>query len=276
MKEKFLIAFDMDGTLLRKDNTIGEKSKEIVQKLVQMGNYVTIASGRPNRVITPYYDALGMNGPVVCYNGAKVYSPHDPHFPTFKKMFKKEYILRFLKDFGYDKIENIMAEDDTRAYINKYDPILDSFFHPEGMEIITGNLMEKIQTDTYIFIIGMKNHDYDERLVKCAFQFPNIGLRFWGGAESKFSELYFLNTSKTSGLEIARKDLNLDKDHVIVIGDADNDVEMLTEYPNSIAMVNGEKQVKERAHFISDFDNNHDGAAQAVLKLYNQLVSKGE
>lgn len=34
-KKKYLIAFDMDGTLLKSDNTVGKKSRRIIKKLVK-------------------------------------------------------------------------------------------------------------------------------------------------------------------------------------------------------------------------------------------------
>ncbi len=276
MTDKYLIAFDMDGTLLRSDNTIGPRSLALINKFIALGQYVTVASGRPPRVILPYYFQTGMNGPIVSYNGAYVYEPRDLSFNSFRMTFRKEDLVSFVNGVGYDKFDIIMAESDKKIFIKKYDPSLDSFFHHEGMEVIEGDFRKILSEDTYTMIVAMKSHDWDERLVKCAFSFPGIGLRFWGGAENKFSELYHLDITKTSGLERAREFLGLDREHVIVIGDADNDVEMLTDFPNSIAMVNGEDQVKARAHFVSDFDNNHDGAALAVDKLLTSLLDKGK
>lgn len=272
--DKYLIAFDMDGTLLAAGDRIGEKSKETIAELVAQGHTVTVATGRPPRVALPFYKQTGMNGPLVCYNGGLVFKPDDTSFATFKKMFAKEDLIRFIDGVGYDKFRNLMAEDDDTIYVNKPSRDLDGFFHHQGMKVRKGMFTRILDSDTYTLIIGMNSHDLDERLVKCAFSLPDVGLRFWGGAESKFSELYFLDTSKTSGLELVRKRLGFDKDHVIVVGDADNDVEMLTEYSNSIAMLNGEKQVKARARYVSDYDNEHDGAALAVAKVLSLLQSK--
>lgn len=271
MNNKYLIAFDMDGTLLKSDGTVGEESKKILKEIMAGGDYVSIASGRPSRVVTPFYEELGLNGPVVSYNGCRIYSPNDDSFPVREKTFPKEIVKKFLFDIGYENIDYVMVEGAHTVYINKFDQTIDGFFHPTGMEIIEGNVLENIKEDAFVVILGMNTHKYDEILVKSAFQFKGLGLRFWGGIESKFSELYYLDTSKTTGIEIARKTLNIEKDHVIVIGDADNDVDMITEYPNSIAMINGEKQVIERAHYVSDFDNNNDGAAKAVFKLLTKL-----
>lgn len=235
-----------------------------------MGHYVTVASGRPIRIITPIYKGLGMNGPIISYNGALVSDPSDPSFIPSKRLFPRQMILDFLNSVGYDAIDNLMLETENTIITKKLDPTLESFYHNEGMKEKVGDVRKLLDGDSYICVIKMPNHDLDERLVLAAFYYPNIGLRFWGGKENQFSELYWLDVSKTYGLEQARKKLNLSKDDVIVIGDADNDVEMLTEYPNSIAMINGANQVKERASTISEFDNNHDGAAMAVLKMVEE------
>ena len=117
-KKKYLIAFDMDGTLLKSDNTVGKKSRRIIKKLVKMGNYVTVASGRPVRVILSYYEDLGLNGPIVSYNGSLVSDPSDSSFVPSKRLFPKEIIIDFLNKVGYDKIDNVLIETE-KALISK-------------------------------------------------------------------------------------------------------------------------------------------------------------
>lgn len=270
-KKKYLIAFDMDGTLLKSDNTVGKKSRRIIKKLVKMGNYVTVASGRPVRVILSYYEDLGLNGPIVSYNGSLVSDPSDSSFVPSKRLFPKEIIIDFLNKVGYDKIDNVLIETEKALISKKKDQTLQNFYHKEGMEERIGDVRTLIDDDCFICVLSMVDHKLDERLVNAAFYYPNMGLRFWGGVESNFSELYWLDVSKTYGLEQARQKLGLSKDQIIVVGDADNDVEMLTEYPHSIAMINGENQVKRRASTVSKYDNNHDGAAIAVYEMIKKL-----
>lgn len=270
-KKKYLIAFDMDGTLLKSDNTVGKKSRRIIKKLVKMDNYVTVASGRPVRVILSYYEDLGLNGPIVSYNGSLVSDPSDSSFVPSKRLFPKEIIIDFLNKVGYDKIDNVLIETEKALISKKKDQTLQNFYHKEGMEERIGDVRTLIDDDCFICVLSMADHKFDERLVNAAFYYPNMGLRFWGGVESNFSELYWLDVSKTYGLEQARQKLGLSKDQIIVVGDADNDVEMLTEYPHSIAMINGENQVKKRASTVSKYDNNHDGAAIAVYEMIKKL-----
>lgn len=104
----------MDGTLLKSDNTVGKKSRRIIKKLVKMGNYVTVASGRPVRVILSYYEDLGLNGPIVSYNGSLVSDPSDSSFVPSKRLFPKEIIIDFLNKVGYDKIDNVLIETEKQ------------------------------------------------------------------------------------------------------------------------------------------------------------------
>lgn len=47
MQLKYLIAIDSDGTLRHDDGTISDRTKIIVSKLVDLGNYVVICTARP-------------------------------------------------------------------------------------------------------------------------------------------------------------------------------------------------------------------------------------
>ena len=44
---KYLITIDIDGTLKRSDDTISERSKKVIQELINQGHVIAICSGRP-------------------------------------------------------------------------------------------------------------------------------------------------------------------------------------------------------------------------------------
>ena len=78
MTEKHLIALDLDGTLLRNDKTISSRTKETLLTLKQQGHHVMIATGRPFRSSVQYYQELGLQTPIVNFNGAFVHHPQYP------------------------------------------------------------------------------------------------------------------------------------------------------------------------------------------------------
>lgn len=47
--EKYIIAVDMDGTLLNSENKISERNRNVLQRLIDDGHYVVPATGRTRR-----------------------------------------------------------------------------------------------------------------------------------------------------------------------------------------------------------------------------------
>ena len=67
-----LIALDMDNTLLNRQKLVSDKNAEAIQKAMQKGVYVTIATGRMPASASYFARNLGMNCPVVSCNGGVV------------------------------------------------------------------------------------------------------------------------------------------------------------------------------------------------------------
>ena len=74
--------------------------------------------------------------------------------------------------------------------------------------------------------------------------------------------------SKYLSIEKLRTKLGLEKDEIAVFGDDINDVEMLSNYPHSIAMGNAVDEVKKIAAFTTH-DNNSDGISYAISAFLN-------
>ena len=58
MHRRKLICVDMDGTMLRDDQTISNETQQYFRDLVKQGYYIVITSGRPFRAIEKYYNQL--------------------------------------------------------------------------------------------------------------------------------------------------------------------------------------------------------------------------
>ena len=71
-----LIAMDMDGTLLRSDNTISQNTKNILLEAQKKGIILALASGRSYAKLLPYAQQLQMQkygGYLIEVNGMAVY-----------------------------------------------------------------------------------------------------------------------------------------------------------------------------------------------------------
>ena len=65
-----LVATDLDGTLLRSDGTISERTTRVLRELEAGGTVVVFVTARPPRWLDPLADAVGGHGTVISANGA--------------------------------------------------------------------------------------------------------------------------------------------------------------------------------------------------------------
>lgn len=265
MNKKYLIALDMDGTLLNSERKISNETVNYLKKLQQEGHKIVISSGRPYRAIKPYYELLGLKTPIICYNGTYIHN----FVSKFNKreLLPSKIIREIILKIGEENFENIFCENDTDIYTLKEDGLLD-FFWKDGMILHIGS-MKNIQTDMYIMIIVMKNHDFDEQLVKLGFSHDGIGLRFWSGT-GLTSELYFLNHNKGEALKKICQEYNFSMKDIIAFGDAENDIPMFDMVGTSVGMKNSHEDLSKHIDMVSVEDNDNDGVMKTLMKLLNE------
>ena len=71
--EGFLLASDLDGTLLNDQGLISQKNIDAVQEFVEGGGLFTIATGRTVTSAQQYVEQLAVNAPVIVTNGSLMY-----------------------------------------------------------------------------------------------------------------------------------------------------------------------------------------------------------
>ena len=114
--KKYLIALDMDGTLLNNNNQISNLTKEYLIKLASQGHKIIISSGRPIRGIISYYKELKLNTPIICYNGAYIY-PGKENIEEYCFSFSYKLIKQIINDITYEYIDNIILETNDDIYL---------------------------------------------------------------------------------------------------------------------------------------------------------------
>ncbi|MFR7029075.1 HAD-IIB family hydrolase, partial [Streptococcus pneumoniae] len=72
---KKIIALDLDGTLLNSDSQISDFTKETIKKVTEKGHQVIITTGRPYRMSKDFYRELGLDTPMINFNGSLTHLP---------------------------------------------------------------------------------------------------------------------------------------------------------------------------------------------------------
>ena len=70
-------AADMDGTLLNDKNEITPYTIETIRQAAAQGLIFSICTGRPIQGVERYQKQLGIQGPVITYNGAMILDSAD-------------------------------------------------------------------------------------------------------------------------------------------------------------------------------------------------------
>ncbi|MCC3281718.1 HAD family hydrolase [Arthrobacter caoxuetaonis] len=68
-----LVASDLDGTIVGRDNRISDRTVNAFRKCADAGIKIVFVTGRPPRWLGPIRDQLGHTGTVICSNGAILY-----------------------------------------------------------------------------------------------------------------------------------------------------------------------------------------------------------
>ena len=262
-----LVAIDMDGTLLKEDKTISERTKKAIQSAREKGVTVVLATGRPIEGVSRYLEELNMyteHDYVLSYNGALIQKTKSKE--AVAKVALKGEDLHYLRKLSNELGVNIHAFSEKRGLItpknSKYTEVEAEI---NNIEIHEMNI-DNIPDDEVMIKIMMI--DEPEILGEAMEKLPKEVYEKYTVVRSAPFFLEFLNKSvnKGVGVELLAKHLGVKQEEVITFGDAGNDLHMIEYAGLGVAMGNAFDEVKEAANYITD-TNENDGVAKAIEKF---------
>lgn len=269
--KKYLIALDLDGTLLNDEKTISPLNKKVLTYLESLGHVIVLCSGRALRSVTFYHKSLGLKkSPVISYNGHLITNSHDPKFPTASYLLNKNTVISIYKELNEnDLITCGMSESLITIYCDDpEDYFLFAFYDTKDMTVKQGLLNENIKEDVYTCVFRYdENAGKQEQIQKVVDKHNDVNVRFrYGG---NYCELYIKDVSKARAICHVASYYGVNQDNIITFGDSDNDKEMLRDFKHSYLMKNGNPTLKEYAHNITAYTNSDDGVAIELIKFFN-------
>ena len=262
-----LIAIDMDGTLLREDKSVSERTKNAIKLAKEKGVYVVIATGRPIDGVSRYLeelDMLGENDYVLSYNGGLVLKTKSREVVSKTVLTGSD--LHYLHNLSKELGVNIHAFSEVHGLItpknSKYTEVEANI---NGIRIAINDYSD-IEDDHSIIKVMMI--DEPEVLQKAIDNLPKEVYEKYTVVRSAPFFLEFLNkkVNKGTGVELLAKHLNIKQEEIMTFGDAGNDLDMIVYAGMGVAMANAFDEVKEAANYITD-SNENDGVAKAIEKF---------
>jgi Cof subfamily protein (haloacid dehalogenase superfamily) len=263
MNKPHIIAVDLDGTLLTDKKIISSRTKNALQNAIKAGHHVVIATGRPYRASTMYYQELGLTTPIVNFNGAFVHHPTSPSWGTYHSPFDVKVAKEIVESSESFTVRNILAEVMDDVYLHYHDEDLMDLFSVGSPKIQTGNLKEILQHDpTSILIQADEDKVDDIRKHLSDLHAEVIDHRRWG-APFHVIEIVKSGLNKAVGLKRISDHFGVPADRIIAFGDEDNDLEMIEYAGHGVAMGNAIPQLQSISNFVTK-TNEEDGIAHYI------------
>ena len=288
-----MIAMDMDGTLLKSDDTISQQTKDLLIELQKKGTKLVLASGRSHRRMLQYAKELQMDqygGWLVEVNGIATYDvANNKRYVNGRMPIEDaQKLMRYFQQYQVEIIGNLDAEmfvyipewmmSEKLAYCKEHQLPSD---HP-----LTGGAFK--------FVYDARNGYPDiyyiqraEELIKevnkiCITYHPEViekvekqvrkdlGNDYWLGLTSpKWLEVMMKNISKGHSLQQLMQKFDIDAKDVIAFGDGENDLEMIQSAGIGIAMGNALDVLKQQADKVT-LSNNEDGIYFALTSILDE------
>lgn len=264
--ENYLIAVDLDETLLTSDKKIKFKTIRFVRKLYKKGTYFVIATGRPFQGALRFYKKLGINVPMIATNGGAIFYFNDDldtikDIKTFP-MKKDDFLSFYLKAKPF--IKQYMVRCPLSYHYKNYDSIPFHLIHPSPRvsmhedDIETSLVNDPIDADFQIL------KEYKNDFINLLKEYPDFKYIYWGPHDDY--EIFEVNSafaSKSKALYYLANELNYKKENLMGFGDQLND-KSLFELPIGVAMINACNDIKNLAKYVTKKDNNHNGVVLFV------------
>lgn len=267
--DRYIIALDMDGTLLDSSGKVSDRNVRVMKKLIDEGHYIVPASGRALPVLPNEVKSLEGIKYAVLENGAVIWDWEND--TALKKHMMPEgmaqKILKRLAEEYPDAIYYNEIFSDGKAYAEQGD--IEKFKYAN----IYANF-EQYMLNDHIFVEDLKEQSEllnTAEKINIYFEDISISEKFraeWSDipginvttSVSGNAEFNKAGMNKGIGLKELAERLGIPKQNVIAIGDNDNDLEMFEHAGISVAMGNAADNVKKLADVVTE-DNDSDGVA---------------
>ena len=263
-----VIALDLDGTLLTPEKTILPASLTALQNARKSGAKVVIVTGRHFVAIHPFYQALALNTPAICCNGALLYDYAEKRVIASDPL-QPEQATQLVNLLDSYNVHSLMYADDAMFYQNPTGHIIRTENWakslPESQRPVfkqVPSLSEASQNVDAIWKFALTDSDTEK-----LHRFGQIVERELGLAceWSWHDQVDIAQAGNSKGKRLAQwvESQGLSMSQVIAFGDNFNDLSMLETAGLGVAMGNAVDEVKACADLV--IGNNTENGMRTYI-----------
>ncbi len=258
-----LIATDLDGTLLRADHTVSQRTRAALATATGAGAVHIVVTGRSVAWTRHILDDLGYEGLAVCGQGAQVYHAGEHRLLTSVTLDRR------LAALALDRIEAETGPLFLAASRDGLDGevlIGDGYRHDPQLPVTRLRDRSELWAAPLNKLYVQHPELDDDALAKTAASVAGdlVGITMAGEG---IVELLPLGLSKGTGLSIAARRLGVTASGTIAFGDMPNDIPMFAWAAHGVAMGNAHPALTAVADEITAA-NDDDGIAVVLERLF--------
>ncbi|MDQ0942224.1 Cof-type HAD-IIB family hydrolase [Streptomyces sp. V1I1] len=267
-----LIATDLDGTLLRDDKSVSDRTIAALAAAEDAGIEVFFVTGRPARWMDVVSEHVHGHGLAICANGAAVVDLHAGGKLLEVRALERSIALDVVRTLRDAAPGTSFAVELTTGI--HYEPDYPPFHLDPGATVATAEkLLDEDHPDAGAPVIKLLAHHPEltpDGFLTLARTAAGELASFTRSSPTALLEVSGLGVSKASTLALCCAQRGISADEVVAFGDMPNDVEMLTWAGTSYAMGNAHPDVIAAASGRT-VANNDDGVAVVIEQILKNV-----
>ena len=257
-----LVATDLDGTLVRSDGTISDRTRDVITAVEAHGVPVVFVTGRPLRWAEEVFDHVGDHGLAVVSNGALVWDV-GADAPRLRREIDPATVRRVCAELR-EAVPGSAFAVETLAGIGLEPEFMERHPVPEGAR--RAPLAELV--DAPVLKLLARHEDLDPQAYWDAAE-AAIGadVTITWSSTSTLLEISAYGVTKATTLAVLAEELGVEPEGVLAFGDMPNDLPMLAWAGTAYAMANAHPSVLAAVDLVAPA-NDEDGVAQVLAEVF--------
>ncbi len=258
-----LVASDLDGTIVRSDGTISERTVAALEAVERAGVPFVMVTGRPVRWMKQISEMTGHHGIAICANGALAYDLHTEQVVRSSLLAPEAAlsVVAALREaipgiaFAVERLESGFAHEPT--YVPRWD----------SNDPRTAAPIEDLLADGVVKLLARHEGINADELLAAAHAAVPAGATLTHSSADGLLEMSAEGVSKASGLAAFAADHGVEAADVIAFGDMPNDLPMLAWAGHAVAVANAHPEVLAAANEVTA-SNDDDGVAEVLTRWF--------
>jgi Cof subfamily protein (haloacid dehalogenase superfamily) len=256
-----LVASDLDGTLLRPDETVSERTRAALAAARAAGITVVLVSGRPPRSLGPIAERIGVGGIAICANGALVWDLDTGTILDVSPL-AADLAARLVRTLR-EAIPGVLFAVELEGGFGREAGWSDGRA-PASPDELEADALELIGGPVVKLLVRHPSLPFEELAERARAAVGDDAVVTWAGL--RLVEISAAGVTKAFALERLCRRLGIAASEVVAVGDMPNDLAMLAWAGRAVAVANADPQVLAAADEVTAA-NTEDGVAWLLERI---------